>query len=131
MLRGKQVLIAQRPPGKAHEGLWEFPGGKIEKGATSSASIIRELKEELDLSLSAMAIQFLLTSPFTYSEELTVDIDTYLCLEFLGSITPQENQLFEWVKIDDLVSKDLVAADVQIAQCLLEWFSKSPVKISS
>jgi 8-oxo-dGTP diphosphatase len=44
-----RVLIGQRPPGKAMAGLWEFPGGKVEKGEWPEETLIRELKEELGI----------------------------------------------------------------------------------
>ena len=47
-----RVLIAQRPPGKAMAGLWEFPGGKINAGETPEAALVRELKEELDIDVA-------------------------------------------------------------------------------
>ena len=40
-----RVLIAQRPEGKSMEGLWEFPGGKIEANETPEEALIRELNE--------------------------------------------------------------------------------------
>ena len=47
--RDGRVLIAQRPSGKSMEGLWEFPGGKIEPGETPEDALIRELYEELGI----------------------------------------------------------------------------------
>ena len=47
--RDARVLIAQRPRGKSMEGLWEFPGGKIELGETPEEALIRELYEELGI----------------------------------------------------------------------------------
>jgi 8-oxo-dGTP diphosphatase len=44
---GRQVLLAQRPVGKALAGLWEFPGGKLEAGESPEAALVRELREEL------------------------------------------------------------------------------------
>ena len=40
-----RVLITQRPPGKSMEGLWEFPGGKIEPGERPEETVIREMRE--------------------------------------------------------------------------------------
>jgi 8-oxo-dGTP diphosphatase len=39
------VLLAQRPPGKAYAGYWEFPGGKLEAGETPEHALVRELRE--------------------------------------------------------------------------------------
>ena len=44
-------LLAQRPPGKAYAGYWEFPGGKIEPGETAPAALIREIREELGIEV--------------------------------------------------------------------------------
>jgi 8-oxo-dGTP diphosphatase len=45
----RRVLLAQRPEGKPLQGLWEFPGGKIDPGETPEAALSRELKEELNI----------------------------------------------------------------------------------
>ena len=46
-----RVLVAQRPPGKAFAGRWEFPGGKISAGEAQDAALCRELWEELGVRL--------------------------------------------------------------------------------
>ena len=45
-------LMHQRPAGKHHAGLWEFPGGKVEANEMPAESLIRELAEELGISCS-------------------------------------------------------------------------------
>ncbi len=45
-----RVLMQRRPPGKAHAGLWEFPGGKVDEGETPDQALIRELDEELGIA---------------------------------------------------------------------------------
>ena len=47
-----RVLIAQRPEGKALAGLWEFPGGKLNDGERPEDALIRELHEELGITVA-------------------------------------------------------------------------------
>jgi len=46
------VLLADRPAGKPYPGYWEFPGGKIEPGESIAAALVRELHEELGISVA-------------------------------------------------------------------------------
>lgn len=48
-----EILMAKRPLGKAHGGLWEFPGGKIEREESPAQALARELREELGLRIGA------------------------------------------------------------------------------
>ena len=61
-----RILLAQRPPGKAMAGLWEFPGGKIDPGETPEAALIRELEEELGLDVRASCLAPLTFASHTY-----------------------------------------------------------------
>ena len=53
LIRDRQgrVLLQQRPEGKAHAGLWEFPGGKVEVHEMPCESLVREIDEELGLRI--------------------------------------------------------------------------------
>ena len=50
-------LMHRRPAHKHHGGLWEFPGGKVESGETPRAALVREVNEELGLTLAAPCLQ--------------------------------------------------------------------------
>lgn len=50
--RRGRYLIGQRPDGKMLAGLWEFPGGKVQKGETRAAALARELREELGVTVA-------------------------------------------------------------------------------
>ena len=51
-----RVLMQRRPEGRQHGLLWEFPGGKIERGESGEAAAVREIAEELGLVLDAPAL---------------------------------------------------------------------------
>jgi 8-oxo-dGTP diphosphatase len=53
VVRGGNVLLSRRPPGKHLAGLWEFPGGKVEEGETPESALAREVREELGLEITA------------------------------------------------------------------------------
>ena len=46
-----RVLIAKRPEHKHHGGYWEFPGGKLDPGETAALGLVRELREELGITV--------------------------------------------------------------------------------
>ena len=52
-----RVLLTQRPQHKQLGGLWEFPGGKVEPGEAPEDALIRELKEELALTVEPDALE--------------------------------------------------------------------------
>ncbi len=91
-----RVLLARRPEGKKMAGLWEFPGGKLNPGETPEAALIRELKEELGIDVSAACL-----APFAFASH---DYDRFHLLMPLyplppleGHPAPQENQTLAWV----------------------------------
>ena len=78
----KRVLIAQRPQGKAMAGLWEFPGGKVEPGERPEQTLIRELHEEIGITVSEACL-----APLTFASHAYDDFhlaDAALRLPALG-----------------------------------------------
>ncbi len=59
-VRGGRLLLARRPAGRAWAGLWEFPGGKVEAGETPEDALVREWREEMDVTPVGL-------TPFTFS----------------------------------------------------------------
>ena len=55
--RAGRVLLQQRPAGKALAGLWEFPGGKLEPGESPEDALVRELREELAITVNHDALE--------------------------------------------------------------------------
>ena len=67
-----RVLITKRPEGKKMAGLWEFPGGKIEKGETPEQALIRELKEELNIETKGTCLAPLSFASHQYENFLSL-----------------------------------------------------------
>uniref|UniRef100_UPI00257B3615 NUDIX domain-containing protein n=1 Tax=Thalassolituus sp. UBA2009 TaxID=1947658 RepID=UPI00257B3615 len=63
------ILIARRPDDKHQGGLWEFPGGKVEAGESVTAALVRELDEEVALSVTEQSMSPLLPIPFDYPDK--------------------------------------------------------------
>lgn len=72
-----QVLIAQRQSHQHLGGLWEFPGGKVDAGEQPKTALVRELQEELGLSLSSEQFTELIKIPFHYPDK-SVLLDVYV-----------------------------------------------------
>ncbi len=110
-----RVLISQRPPGKAHSGMWEFPGGKIEPGEHPEGAIVRELREELGVEPCERCLQ-----PFAFSSHPLGDgrhllMPLYVCRKWDGFPDPKENQAIAWVMPRDLSTYSLLPADIPLA----------------
>jgi 8-oxo-dGTP diphosphatase len=105
-----RVLLAQRPPGKPMEGLWEFPGGKVEADERPEETLIRELKEELGIVVSEPCL-----APLTFASHAYPDfhllMPLYVCRRWEGIVTPLENQQVRWVKPNRLRDYKMPPAD--------------------
>lgn len=88
-----RILLAQRPPGKAYEGYWEFPGGKVEPGESAAAAIGRELHEELGIDVDTVCPW--LTRDFDY-EHAHVRLRFFRIYDWHGEPHGREGQRFAW-----------------------------------
>ena len=96
-----RVLIAQRPEGKSMAGLWEFPGGKIEEGERPEQTVIREMQEELGVTIKEACL-----APFVFAshayEKFHLLMPLFLCRRWEGIPHPHEGQTVAWVRPRDL-----------------------------
>lgn len=95
LMRGEhEFLLARRPEGKVYAGWWEFPGGKVEAGETFHDALVRELHEELGITITAATPW--LTREFTYPHA-TVRIRFFRVTAWEGEIHPQEHDAIAWL----------------------------------
>src|SRR3978361_434345 len=94
-------LIAQRPAGKALAGLWEFPGGKLDAGERPEDALIRELHEELGITVREACLAPLTFSSHAYSD-FHLLMPLYICRRWDGTVTAREHQNLAWVRANTL-----------------------------
>jgi 8-oxo-dGTP diphosphatase len=108
-----RVLVAQRPPGRSLAGLWEFPGGKLEAGERPEQALVRELAEELGLSVAEAALRPLAFASHAYPE-MHLLMALYTCRRWEGEPTGREEQALRWLRPDQLATLPMPPADAPL-----------------
>jgi len=109
--RGR-LLLQQRPEGKQHAGLWEFPGGKVEQGETHAEALIREIAEELDLVLDPTALGLLGEArEAAVSHERQIVLFLYSAPGWAGVACGMEGQECGWFTPEQAVGLPLPPMD--------------------
>ncbi len=107
-----KVLVTQRSEKMALPLKWEFPGGKIEKGETAEACLIREILEELHINIKIS--KQLNSNTHQYSETKTIILIPFICELIDGEIKLTEHANFLWLSKSELSNLDWAEADVPI-----------------
>jgi len=110
-----RILMSQRPKGKDHAGLWEFPGGKIEDGEKPEQALRRELWEELGIEPCEQCFQAFSFVSHAY-DDYHLLMPLYLCRQWDGIARPKEGQVIRWVFPDKIAALKLVPADIPLAR---------------
>ena len=112
-----RVLLARRPEGKSMAGLWEFPGGKVQEGESPETALIRELREELGIDVTASCL-----APFTFASHAYDDfhllMPLFVCRVWDGFVAAREGQALKWVRPLDMDTYPMPSADVPLVAML-------------
>ncbi|KQN34287.1 hypothetical protein ASE92_11795 [Pedobacter sp. Leaf41] len=119
IFKNNQVLIAQRGVNMKLPLKWEFPGGKVEHGESKVASLVREIKEELNLEIS---ISKGLTDVLHHYPDFSLRLYPFICKYQGGELNAVEHAQVKWEKITNLMAYDWAAADVPVVKELMELY---------
>ncbi len=120
------VLLQQRPAGRQHGGLWEFPGGKVEPGEGPVGALVRELREELAIDVfpgDCVPLGFAASeSGFAAGKSgRAVVLLLYACRAWRGVAISQEGAALAWCTPDTLDAQPMPPLDIPLAQIVTRF----------
>jgi len=113
-----RVLLTQRPPGKFMEGFWEFPGGKLESGETPEKALVREIKEELGITLCEKDLIPYSFISYPYKEFHAL-VPVYSTTTWEGEVQSLELQQFCWVSLSEISQFSMLPANQPLVTRLM------------
>ena len=114
---GERFMICQRPENKARGLLWEFVGGKTEPGESAEEALIRECKEELDVTVKPLDVFMELEHVYP---DITVELILFNALITEGEVKMLEHNDIRWIKVSEIDDYEFCPADVAILKKLKE-----------
>lgn len=116
MNNNEEVLIALRPDDAMLGGMWEFPGGKQEENEKMEDTVIRELREELDVDVSISKPFMKLDHAYSHFK---ITMHAYLCEIEAGTPQPNTSQEIRWITIDELEDYPFPKANRKLTEKLM------------
>lgn len=108
-----KFMICQRPAHKARGLLWEFVGGKVEPGETKEQALIRECKEELDITLS---VEKTFMDVIHEYPDLTVHLTVFEAIIADGVPQKLEHNDIKWIVPSEISNYEFCPADEEILE---------------
>lgn len=104
----KRILVVRRGPGQSGAGFWEFPGGKVERGESPEQALVREIQEELAISIRVK--DFLGEEDFAYPSKL-IRLRVYWAETMETDLQLTEHDAFKWCRPEEIQTQELSEAD--------------------
>ena len=114
---GDRFLACQRPAHQARGLLWEFVGGKVEPGETKEAALIRECREELDITIAPRDVFMEVIHEYP---DLTVRLTLFNASIADGTPKLLEHNDLRWITVQEIDSLEFCPADEEILKKLKE-----------
>lgn len=115
--RGERFMICRRPPHKTRGLLWEFVGGKAEKGESLSQALIRECREELDVLIEVKDVFCEVVHEYP---DMTVHLTLFNAYIAEGEPKLLEHVGIEWILPEEIPNYEFCPADVEILKKIRE-----------
>ncbi len=112
---GDKFLACQRPAHKARGLLWEFVGGKVEPGETKAQALIRECREELDITVAPGEVFMEVLHEYP---DLTVRLTLFHATVAEGTPKLLEHNALRWITVEEIDGLDFCPADEEILEKL-------------
>ena len=117
---GPRFMICQRPAHKARGLLWEFVGGKTEPGETMEDALVRECREELDITVSVGDI---FTQVIHEYPDILIRLTLFHCTIAQGTPKLLEHHDLKWILPEEIPDFDFCPADKDILALILKTYS--------
>lgn len=117
--QGNRFMICQRPAHKARGLLWEFVGGKTEPGETMREALIRECREELDITVSVGEI---FTQVIHEYPDILIRLTLFHCTIAEGTPKLLEHHDIQWIRPEQIPEFDFCPADKDILELIRKTY---------
>ena len=122
LIKYNNVVVIKYKKGNKKEGYYDIPGGKIENMELPEQTVIREMKEETGLSIKNPKYKGNMI--IEYPNRI-FDFDVFICKECEGQPQKFEENISEWIAIEELLKKENILSNIMI---LDKFFIKGLVK---
>lgn len=110
-----RILVSKRPNHKSFPGTWEFPGGKCHDDESPEQAVVRELDEEVGISVKRTRLFF--EQPFDYPN-YSIQLSFYRVEAYEGVPLSGEGQMIRWVSFETLKKLDMPEGNQAVVERL-------------